>query len=159
MTKFTKKPVTIEAVLYDGSDFKLPYEFAAAVSRYEGKSCFIKTLEGEMECREGDFIIKGVKGEFYPCKPDVFALTYERTTEYDDAINRFAASMKAKMLENSHKDGWLTMTADALLKRLSEEVLELTQAIHYNVEETAVRREAADVGNFAMMIADNYKKD
>jgi hypothetical protein len=38
---------------------------------------FIKTLEGEMTANEGDWIIKGVKGELYPCKADIFALTYE----------------------------------------------------------------------------------
>jgi hypothetical protein len=37
----------------------------------------IPTLEGQMEARVGDYIIKGVKGEFYPCKPDIFAATYE----------------------------------------------------------------------------------
>lgn len=37
----------------------------------------IKTLEGLMECSDGDYIIKGVNGEFYPCKPDVFKATYE----------------------------------------------------------------------------------
>lgn len=37
----------------------------------------IRTLEGVMEARDGDWIIKGVKGEFYPCKPDIFAATYE----------------------------------------------------------------------------------
>lgn len=37
----------------------------------------INTLEGEMACRSGDYVIKGVAGEFYPCKPDIFAATYE----------------------------------------------------------------------------------
>lgn len=38
----------------------------------------IQTLEGDLECTKGDFIIKGVNGEFYPCKPDIFEKTYER---------------------------------------------------------------------------------
>jgi hypothetical protein len=37
----------------------------------------IPTLEGDMKCSKGDYVIKGVKGEFYPCKPDIFELTYE----------------------------------------------------------------------------------
>ena len=41
----------------------------------------IKTLEGDHICAEGDFIIKGVNGEFYPCKPDIFEKTYEEVTE------------------------------------------------------------------------------
>lgn len=44
---------------------------------YAPREIFIATLEGVMTAREGDFIIKGVKGEVYPCKPDIFALTYE----------------------------------------------------------------------------------
>lgn len=44
---------------------------------HNGTEIYIETLEGLMEARVGDFIIKGVKGEFYPCKPDIFALTYE----------------------------------------------------------------------------------
>lgn len=43
----------------------------------------ISTLEGEMEIKPGDWIIKGVKGEFYPCKPDIFEATYEEV-EYSD---------------------------------------------------------------------------
>lgn len=43
----------------------------------------IQTLEGPMSAQEGDYIIKGVKGEFYPCKPDIFEATYE--SEPDDA--------------------------------------------------------------------------
>jgi hypothetical protein len=46
----------------------------------------IYTLEGEMRCRQGDWIIKGVKGEFYPCKNDIFEATYEAV--YDSGINR-----------------------------------------------------------------------
>ena len=39
--------------------------------------CMIKTLEGNMKAVEGDWIIRGIKGEYYPCKPDIFAATYE----------------------------------------------------------------------------------
>jgi hypothetical protein len=78
MPKFRKKPVVIEAVQYHGDTTDLPYDMGTAISRsYRGGSCFITTLEGEHECRPGDWIIRGVKGEFYPCKPDIFALTYE----------------------------------------------------------------------------------
>jgi hypothetical protein len=43
----------------------------------EGKELFIDTLEGRMQVSEGDYVIKGVKGEFYPCKPDIFTASYE----------------------------------------------------------------------------------
>jgi hypothetical protein len=77
--QYRKRPVVIDAMQYEGDTRELPYEFGTAISRsYTGGSCFISTLEGEMECRPGDWIIKGVKGEFYPCKPDIFEATYER---------------------------------------------------------------------------------
>lgn len=44
------------------------------------KDTFIKTLEGEMKVNDGDWIIQGVKGELYPCKPDIFEATYERVS-------------------------------------------------------------------------------
>ena len=78
--KFRKKPVVIEAILYNGTN-------ADEVHRFIGKPLehlllgppilIIETLEGPMWATQGDWIIKGVKGEFYPCKPDIFAATYE----------------------------------------------------------------------------------
>ena len=76
--KFRKKPVVIEAEQYDGDTTHLSYEFGVAISRSRsGGSCFISTLDGEMKCEPGDWIIKGVAGEFYPCKPYIFAVTYD----------------------------------------------------------------------------------
>jgi hypothetical protein len=76
--KYRKKPVVIDAVRYNGDTGQLPYEMGVEIVRsYKDGSCFIATLEGEMECRVGDWIIRGIKGEFYPCKPDIFEATYE----------------------------------------------------------------------------------
>lgn len=159
--KFTKKPVTIEAVLYQGDVGRLPYEFAAAVkSHAKGGSAFIQTLEGVMECQIGDWIIKGVKGEFYPCKPDVFVTTYAPATIYDKIVGQFAASMIGKLELNKHKDaiGWVNDGPDPMVRRLQEEVEELIDAVRYDVGEKYVDMEAADVGNMAMMVADAYKQ-
>ena len=46
-----------------------------------GRSLFIKTLEGDHEAKLGDMIIKGIQGEFYPCKPDIFKETYDEVTD------------------------------------------------------------------------------
>lgn len=76
--KYKKKPVTIEAVQYDETNIEETLNFAegnACYSRSEG--LLITTLEGTMHASDGDYIIKGVNGEFYPCKPDIFAKTYE----------------------------------------------------------------------------------
>lgn len=76
MPKFRKKPVVIEAVQWTGSNENEINKFSDPHGVYQGK-VIIQTLEGVMEGNVGDWIIKGVKGEFYPCKPDIFAATYE----------------------------------------------------------------------------------
>lgn len=81
--KFRKKPVEIEAVQFRTDTFIEVMDFcpvAKGMHYDEEKGQYyltIPTLEGEMRASEGDYIIKGVKGEFYPCKPDIFAQTYE----------------------------------------------------------------------------------
>lgn len=77
--KFVKIPVTVEAVQYTGSNIKELKDFAgdAIVYREETDIVEVVTLEGNVVASKDDFIIKGVKGEFYPCKPDIFMMTYE----------------------------------------------------------------------------------
>lgn len=80
MAKYRKKPVVIEAVQFDGTDESCDWIYPQLVNREIGRSCdklHIKTLEGVMTANVGDYIIKGVNGEFYPCKPDIFHKTYE----------------------------------------------------------------------------------
>ena len=83
--KFRKKPVVIEATNFTRETFDLVKDFTNGTAhsltierRINGKcTCIIPTLEGEHIAKEGDWIIKGVNGEFYPCKPDIFVKTYE----------------------------------------------------------------------------------
>lgn len=79
--KYRKKPVVVEAVKWLGHNLKACEEFCDSLQTTGNHHCtgdlLIPTLEGEMTLRVGDFIIKGVQGEFYPCKPDIFAETYE----------------------------------------------------------------------------------
>jgi hypothetical protein len=82
--KFRKKPVVIDAVRFtgfDGSPNFIPQELALfledAVVTAENGGLIILTLEGKMRANVGDWIIKGVNNEFYPCKPDIFEKTYE----------------------------------------------------------------------------------
>ena len=92
--KYRKKPVGIEAVRFEysveginklkdfcGESFKTWWK-----AREMGAVGYatILTLEGEHTATEGDYIIKGVKGEFYPCKPDIFELTYEKERTNND---------------------------------------------------------------------------
>ena len=76
--KFRKKPVIIEAVQFDGTLRSTDPLMIPECSQELGSDTLqIPTLEGVMTARPGDWIIKGVKGEFYPCKPDIFKATYE----------------------------------------------------------------------------------
>lgn len=76
--KFRKKPVVIEAFQWQPG-MVLPSYFAEAQYAIGegGKVLFINTLEGTMTAQPGDWVIQGVKGELYPCKPDIFEATYE----------------------------------------------------------------------------------
>ena len=72
--KYRKKPVIIEATQW----FKMGDHPAVEESTLSGAPIFvIETLEGDMMVRKGDWIITGVKGENYPCDPDIFEMTYE----------------------------------------------------------------------------------
>ena len=77
--KFRKKPVVIEAVKWDGNLTTIENLGIPECSQDLGsKTLQIQTLEGEMTAQVGDWIIKGVQGEFYPCKPDIFEATYDK---------------------------------------------------------------------------------
>lgn len=80
--KYRKKPIVIEA--FKWMHDKVPSWWRIAndseIDVTTG-SVFIKTLEGTHEARPGDFIIQGIKGELYPCKPDIFEATYEEVNE------------------------------------------------------------------------------
>jgi len=83
MAKYRKKPVVIDAVLWTGENADEIRSFTGngAISiQYldEPPTLHVHTLEGAMKANAGDYIIKGVKGEFYPCKPDIFEATYEK---------------------------------------------------------------------------------
>lgn len=98
MTKFRKKPVVIDAVQWTGNNIEAVLSFLQDGHEnfdhlpvapddphvHQGighvpamGEIYIPSLEGTMTASAGDWIIKGVKGEFYPCKPDIFLVTYE----------------------------------------------------------------------------------
>ena len=79
MNKYRKKPVIIEAIEWTGYNFTDTEKFITVSYNVnlEEKTITISTLEGDIRANVGDYIIKGVKGEFYPCKPDIFEATYE----------------------------------------------------------------------------------
>lgn len=81
MSKFRKKPIVIEAIQFLGDE-----NLQECLDFLQGQKCggddlTIVTLEGDMRVSKNDFIIKGIQGEFYPCKPDIFEATYELVEE------------------------------------------------------------------------------
>ena len=86
--KYRKRPVVIEAIKYERKHIGRALNFC---NKFEGNpklrynphdnEYYVDTLEGCMKVTEGDYIIKGVNGEFYPCKPDIFEKTYEKLDE------------------------------------------------------------------------------
>jgi len=81
MQKFRKKPIVIEATKFMGGfsfdEMTVDWDGFADVAIFKNGFLSIKTLEGVMHANVGDYIIKGVNGEFCPCKPDIFEKSYE----------------------------------------------------------------------------------
>jgi hypothetical protein len=84
---YRKKPVVIQAIQFTGHNYDEILAFCPSIwidsvdedgAEFRRANPLIPTLEGSMMCRPNDWIIKGVKGEFYPCKPEIFEATYER---------------------------------------------------------------------------------
>jgi hypothetical protein len=81
MERYRKKPLEIEAVHFNGT-IERAVEIISWVGNnaqfdYNNKLLHIHTLEGLLRVDAGDYVIKGIKGEFYPCKPDIFEATYD----------------------------------------------------------------------------------
>lgn len=89
MPLYRKKPVIVEAIKFTRDNFQEIRDFTDFTAnnftlerRIDSiATCIIPTLEGQHIATEGDYIIKGVHGEFYPCKPDIFEKTYELVAE------------------------------------------------------------------------------
>lgn len=90
--KFRKKPIVIDAIkwepkntpesaLVDLHTYNKEFQYIYSPFFINKKELYIKTLEGDMHVSNGDWIIKGVHGELYPCKPDIFEKTYEKVED------------------------------------------------------------------------------
>jgi hypothetical protein len=131
MRQYRKKPVIIEAVQFDGLN---PTE----IKDFVGENCeveiydnevtppvahiVIHTLEGDMEVSKGDYVIKGVKGEFYPCKPDIFEQTYESAETQKELeemeLEKFTEKMDAWKARYNYPDNIIVKGAMAFTARM-----------------------------------------
>lgn len=89
--KYRKRPITIDAFPYEGQLSNLPIwaaeALASGILHYTGPDLCVKTLEGELIVSPGDYIIRGVAGELYPCKPDIFHQTYESAEDSSGSLS------------------------------------------------------------------------
>ena len=128
MSTYRKKPVVIEAIQFTGNNFFEIHEFTKGnahdcyMQPAGHTTCIINTLEGRHIATEGDYIIKGVHGEFYPCKPDIFAETYEvvdNPKTNADRIRAMSDEELANIVVCPHcKTNWDKCTDDCFTCRL-----------------------------------------
>lgn len=86
MTLYVKKPIPVEAIQFTGDNIMEICDAFSAADIYgpvgDDPNAYIDTLEGKMRCNVGDYIIRGVRGELYPCAKDIFEETYEEYYEH-----------------------------------------------------------------------------
>ncbi len=118
--KFKKKPIVIEAIQFNPQDKPWP---ECVISWERGKVeprdmswGYIDTLEGKMHVQAGDWIIKGIKGEFYPCKSDIFEMTYEPIMDKEEK------ELKVKLWEIL--DEWIERHGLETSRSMENELLE-----------------------------------
>lgn len=127
--KYRKRPVVIEAVQWVPGIMADPnrpawLNTALANGKIFGKNQqnFCKTLEGNMEIRNGDYVIQGVKGEIYPCKPDIFAMTYEPEPSPSESKCKTIEEIVCEYLQDEDE-----VDGDKSIKDIVEEYMELNE--------------------------------
>lgn len=114
--KYRKKPVEIEAVQWTGDNIEeivaWMSENAIGQLKESGSNLVIATLEGDMTASHGDYIIKGVNGEYYPCKPDIFEKTYQDAgvMTFGDALEALKRGAKVARSGWNGKGMWLSLS-------------------------------------------------
>ena len=136
--KFRKKPVEIEAVVWD-NNFDEIFQFMDAdnnlgIVGFTGDVLNIRTLEGIMDAQPGDYVIKGVKGEFYPCKPDIFEMTY-------DVVEKVTTEVSNRGLTYGEKLVGLTFNpaGDVKVNKVKILCAELADLLHDHVSRPSER--------------------
>ena len=121
MQKFVKKPVVIEAIQYNGENIEAIEDFvgkklSTVMSSDVDVKLIIPTLEGYMKALKGDYIIKGIKGEFYPCKPDVFKQSYNMIKENNGILSEGEKRVRKSFNPSALKrvENFKSITASAI---------------------------------------------
>lgn len=103
--KYVKRAVVVDAIQYSGENFdEIAQAFNVAnFKRDLGDYLFIPTLEGEMRANPGDYIVRGVEGELYPVKPEIFAKTFDKIEESDVILYTDGVELAKKELSKLDK--------------------------------------------------------
>ena len=121
MQKFVKKPVVVEAIQYNGINITEVEDFVGAklptlLLSVEDTQLVIPTLEGDMKVSKGDYVIKGIKGEFYPCKPNIFKSTYNVVEDNNGILSEGEKRVRTNFNASSSK------TVDEAKKLMAEAI-------------------------------------
>lgn len=122
--RYQKLPVVIDAMMYSGENLDAVFAFAGEHIEYlhahdddhKGEPLVINTTEGMMRADPGDWIIKGIAGEFYPCKPEIFGATYKPVDEpvsgmdFGQALAALKAGAKCQRAGWNGKGMWVALT-------------------------------------------------
>lgn len=121
MTKYVKKPVVIEAIQYNGENIEAIEDFvgkklSTVMASDVDVKLIIPTLEGDMNASKDDWIIKGVKGEFYPCKPDIFKQSYNMIKENNGILSEGEKRVRKSFNPSALKrvENFKSITASAI---------------------------------------------
>ena len=150
MQKFVKKPVVIEAIQYNGINITEIESFVGAKLptvwlSVEDTQLVIPTLEGDMKVSKGDYVIKGIKGEFYPCKPDIFKSTYNVVEDNNGILSEGEKRVRTNFNVSSSKsvDIAKQLMAEAI-NLLSRDQNDVASYYYDSINTTQYRELSAD---------------
>ena len=150
MQKFVKKPVVIEAIQYNGMNITEVESFVGAKLptvwlSVEETQLILSTLEGDMKVSKGDYVIKGIKGEFYPCKPDVFKSTYNVVEDNNGILSEGEKRVRTNFNVSSSKavDAAKQLMAEAI-NLLSRDQNDVASYYYDNINTTQYRELSGD---------------
>ncbi len=159
--KFKKKPVTIDAIQWNGKNTEEVLKFldeSLTININADDDFKINTLEGTMTASVGDFIIKGVKGEFYPCKPDIFEQTYDVAQESKKILCVYINKITKKYTRYEVYPLSDTFTKEKLMESINKYNSNNEKTTTVKVYEDDLLADFVNDTNYSVRI-DNLRKD
>jgi hypothetical protein len=154
--KFRKKPITIDAIQWTGDNIEEIGEFLSGVHwATAGRNAVIPTREGDMAASPNDWIIKGIAGEFYPCKPDIFAATYEPEDPqrpcHADNIERITDIINERLRPENLDIQFVVNTVDTYNIQVSNRATGPRWSFHIRARNGVIRDSEGEGGSWSLM--------